>query len=239
MKIGDYEVNKKLFIAFIIIVALCVISLIFKMYLSGRENRYKVDKDREYIYRYDYYSASKTNIPYINIDTDFVNNLNTQIQKIGLSYKNSQTSNNSMSYRFNQYQNILSLVLIFKSLNSNNELQFEFKTYVFDLNDGGRVLTDKEMLNLFNLNMDEVNDILNTKMKKKYNDEVKKKIIPSNICAYSDCYLRLRGINNFLDGANYYIENGKLIVYRSFNTYSVYEEEKYFTRDDFKFVVSS
>ena len=47
--------------------------------------------------------------------------------------------------------NYLSLVLIFKKMDSSNRLQFDFKSYVFDLSDGARALSDTEILNLFNI----------------------------------------------------------------------------------------
>lgn len=237
MQIGKFEINKKLFIALIVVIVLSIISLIVKNMSSDRYNKYKIDKDKEFIYTYISYGSSKTYVPYVNLDTEFADNLNKQIQKVALNYKDSNTSNNSMSYRFNNYQNILSLVLIFKSIDSNNQLQFDFKTYVFDLGDKARVLSDQEMLNLFDVTTTDVNNALNKEMKKKYNDEVKKQIISGSICPYESCYLKLREITNFADKVNYYIENGQLIVYRSFQTYSIYQEEEYFTRDDFKFVI--
>jgi len=37
---------------------------------------------------------------------------------------------------------------------------------------------------------------------------------------------------DLLSGVNYYIENDSLVVYRSFQTYSIYDEQDYFTRAD-------
>ena len=49
--------------------------------------------------------------------------------------------------------------------------------------------------------------------------------------------MSLRKIDDYLDDVNYYIENGSLVVYKTFEVYSKYNEEDYFTRDDFKFYI--
>lgn len=237
MNLFGVEINKKLFWALVIIIGVSIICLIVKFVVVGSEDKYKVVKDKDYVYELISYKKSESHVPYINIDTDFAERLNSELKKLLSTYKNSTTSNNSISYRYNLSDDKLSLVLIFKSLDSKDQLQFNFKTYVFDLSDGARVLSDKEILDLFGVSQDDIVTILDQKMKKKYKDEVEKKILSSSECNY-DCYLDLREISDFSEGINYYIENSKLVVYRSFQTYSIYQEEKYFTRNDFKFNMS-
>ena len=194
-------------------------------------------KNEDYIYDYVTYSASETSIPYINLNTDFAKVLNGQLEKLSSSYKNSNSSTNSLSYRFNVSGNYLSLVLIFKKMDSSNRLQFDFKSYVFDLSDGARALSDTEILNLFNIDNNYVEKQINNKFKNKYLDEVKKDIISSSKCDYNNCYLKLREVSDLLSGVNYYIENDSLVVYKSFQTYSIYDEQDYFTRADFRFLI--
>ena len=196
-----------------------------------------IDKNEDYIYDYVTYSASETSIPYINLNTEFAKVLNGQLEKLSSSYKSSNSSTNSLSYRFNVSGNYLSLVLIFKKMDSNNRLQFDFKSYVFDLSDGARALSDTEILNLFNIDNNYVEKQIDNKLKNKYLDEVKKDIISSSKCDYNNCYLKLREVSDLLSGVNYYIENDSLVVYRSFQTYSIYDEQDYFTRADFRFLI--
>ena len=61
--------------------------------------------------------------------------------------------------------------------------------------------------------------------------------LSDNIYDYNNCYLKLREVSDLLSGVNYYIENDSLVVYRSFQTYSIYDEQDYFTRADFRFLI--
>ena len=184
MKIGKFEVNKKLFIAFVVVVGLTIILLLVRHFVNNRYEKYKLDKNEDYIYDYVTYSASETSIPYINLNTEFAKVLNGQLEKL------------SLSYRFNVSGNYLSLVLIFKKMDSNNRLQFDFKSYVFDLSDGARALSDTEILNLFNIDNNYVEKQIDNKLKNKYLDEVKKDIISSSKCDYNNCYLKLREVGD-------------------------------------------
>ena len=236
MKIGKIEISKKLFITFIVVVLLAIIAFIVKkVYITKYEN-YKIDKDKEFIYTYKTYNSSDTSIPYINIDTDYIKNLNNEIQKFGINYETSNTSNNSMSYRYNVSDNIVSLVIILKKLDSNNKLVIDYMTYVFDLNQDGKVLKDEEILKKYNISVDEVDYEISSQMVQKYNDEIDKKIIPGE-CEYNPCYLNLRNVSKYTDNAHYFIEDGWLVVYTTYNTYSQYKEEDYYGRDDFKFYI--
>ncbi len=236
MKIGKIEISKKLFITLVTIIILTIIALIIKSIYVKDYDDYKIDKDKEFIYTYKTYNNSDTSIPFININNDYVSNLNKELQKFGMNYENSNTSNNSMSYRYNVSDNIVSLVIIIKKLDSSDRLIFDYVTYVFDLKQDGKVLKDEEILKKYNISIDEVNTEISSQMVQKYNDEINKNIIPSE-CMYNPCYLQLRNVEKYTDNAHYYIEDGWLVAYSSYNTYSEYKEEDYFGRDDFKFYI--
>lgn len=238
MKIGKFEISRKLFITLIIVVVLAITALIIKITYINKYNKYKIDDNEEFVYTYKTYNNSNTDIPFVNIDSDFAKNLNDQVQKLGETYKESNTSNNSMSYRYNNKDNIVSLVFIFKSLDTNNNLIFDFKTYVFDLKEDGKPLTNDEILDKFGITEEEINKEIELQMVKKYDDEISKKVIPGT-CNFKDCYMALRNVNKFTDNAHYYIEDGWLVVYTTYNAYSQYNEQSYFSRDDFKFYITN
>ena len=238
MKIGKIEISKKLFITFIVVVVLTIIALIIKSAYVTEYEKYKIDKDMEFIYTYETYSESETDIPYVNIDNEFVKDLNEKLQEIGSKYADSDTSNNSMSYRYNVNKNIVSLVIIFKKLDSNNHLVFDYVTYVFDLDQNGKALTDDEILNKYNISIDQIDYEMSLQMVKKYDNEINNKILPED-CTYKDCYLKLRNIDKITDNAHYYIEDGWLVVYKYYNIYSEYKEADYFKRSDFKFYITN
>ena len=53
-------------------------------------------------------------------------------------------------------------------------------------------------------------------------------------CDYT-CYLGYRGVTDYLEDINYYIKDGKLVVYKPFIYSSIFGEEEYFTEDSFIF----
>ena len=228
MKIGPVEVSKKLFVAMIVVLVLTIVATIIKIMYVNRYQKYKVNQKEDFIYTKVEYKKSNSAIPYVNLNTSFAKNLNKQISALADTYRSSDTSNNSMSYRYNINANIVSLVIIFKSVNDNDELTFDFVTYVFDLDKGAKVLDDEEILARYNLTEEDVSDEIEKQMKQKYKYEIKEEILPEG-CDFSICFLRLRGIDNYTDNVNYFIENEELVVYKSYDVYSEY---------DFKFYIN-
>lgn len=237
MKFGPVEVSKKLFITMIVILVLTIGATIVKKIYVNRYERLKVNKNQDFIYTREEYKESKSYVPYINLNTSFAKELNSKIKELARTYEDSDTSNQSISYRYNVNANIVSVVIILKSINDKDELDFDFITYVFDLDNKGKALTDEEILSKYSLDEDNVSLAIEKQMKEKYNYEIKEEILPST-CDYDKCFLGLRGIDNYLDNANYFIENDELVVYRSYKVYSEYSEEDIYTRDDFKFYIN-
>ena len=69
-----------------------------------------------------------------------------------------------------------------------------------------------------------------------FKDEREKKIFDEE-CDYK-CFLYMRRIENYTDNIYYYIDSAKLYVYKEFNTYSIYNEEKYYKNTDFKIEIA-
>lgn len=230
------EYNKKLLILLIIVLILYAILLVIKNKNDNNYTNYKDDSNKEYVYTK--YQSSKNNakVPYVNLVSEDAKKVNNEIITLSTDYLKSTNKNKTVTYRYNQNKNILSVVLTFRDVNEYEQLKYNYKTYVFDLSKGAKLLTDDEIINKFSTTYAEVNEIMSKSMKEKYVDEVKKGYIDKNECNYS-CYLENRNINNYIDNANYYIENSHLIVYRAFEVYSIYGEEEYFTRNDFKFLI--
>ena len=237
MKFGPVEVSKKLFIAMIVILVLTIGATIVKKIYVNRYERLKVNKNQDFIYTREEYKESKSYVPYINLNTSFAKELNSKIKELARTYEDSDTSNQSISYRYNVNANIVSVVIILKSINDKDELSFDFITYVFDLDNKGKALTDEEILSRYSLDEDNVSLSIEKQMKEKYNYEIKEEILPST-CDYDKCFLELRGIDDYLDNANYFIENDELVIYRSYDVYSEYGEEDIYSRDDFKFYIN-
>ncbi len=230
------EWNPKLLIVLIIIVILCIILNIVNNNKSKEYETYKQDTSKNYVYTKYHSDTNKASIPYINVSGEDVSKVNNEIINEATPYLTSSDPNKTVTYRYNQNKNILSVVLTYRDIDSNDQLTYLYKTYVFDLKNNAHLLSDEEILKKFNITYAEVNEIMATKMKEKYQDEVSKGYIEKNECDYK-CYLNLRNITNYIDNANYYIENSRLVVYKVFEVYSIYGEEDYFTRNDFKFII--
>ncbi len=230
------EYNKKLLIALIIVLILYIVLLIVKNNNDQAYSNYKDDESKEYVYTK--YESTKNNakVPYINLVTEDAKKVNQEILTLATEYLKATNKNKTVTYRYNQNKNILSVVLTFRDINQYDQLKYRYKTYVFDLKNSAKLLTNNQIIDKFNITYDEINEIMAKAMKEKYVDEVRKGFIEKNECNYS-CFLENRNINNYIDQANYYIENSHLMVYRAFEVYSIYGEEEYFTRNDFKFLI--
>ncbi len=230
------EINKKLLLLLSIVIVLYLILQLLQIYNNSKLSNYKYDKNKDYVYTKYSSSLNKATVPYINILSKDVEKINEEIINISKEYLSSNNPDKTVSYRYNQNKNILSIVLTYRDVDSEQRLNYSFKTYVFDLKNKGKLLTNEEIINKFNISYVKINEIMSNQMKEKYSDELKKGYLVKEECDYN-CFLEMRKINNYIDNANYYIENGHLVVYRAFDIYSIYNEEEYYTRNDFKFII--
>ncbi len=236
MKNKKFDFDKRLLIVLIVVIVLFVV---LQTVNTKSQNKYvsmKQDETKKYVYTKYQSTVNNAYVPFINIVGTDVNNVNNEIVNDATNYLASTDKNKTVTYYYNQSNNIVSVVLIYREM-IDSKLTYKYKTYVFDLSNNAKKLSDSEILKIFNFDTDYVNKKMASIMKNKYADEVNNGIIDKNECDYS-CYLKLRGISNYTDNANYYIEDSKLVVYKAFDVYSKYEEEKYFTRDDFKFYIN-
>jgi len=81
-----------------------------------------------------------------------------------------------------------------------------------------------------------VSKSIEKKFRKMYKSVVKEGYIDSNYCDYN-CFLKWRGVSNYLDNVELYIENRGLIAFRGFLTESVFGEENYYKSSDFNFIL--
>ena len=70
-----------------------------------------------------------------------------------------------------------------------------------------------------------------------YKDEVAQGYMEEAECNY-ECYLGYRGVDDYLSELNYYIKDGKLVVYKPFIYSSIFGEEEYFNEDSFIFPIT-
>ena len=187
-------------------------------YDNIKENRYE-----NLVYTANY-STEDQKIPYINIK-DF-SKVNMNIQDITNKYRGK--SNATINYKYNTSGIILSVII--SILHDTDDVPIlEFVSYNINLKTKGIIL-DKQLLNYYNLSMEDVNKKIQAKFQQHYIKEVKEGYIVKQECNFA-CYLDLRG--NY-DKYAYYVEKGNLYAYVPFDAYTIYGEEEYFKDKDFK-----
>lgn len=230
-----------LIIIFISVVALVFFACVVVVNLSGLNYVKKENKNKNYIYtikreKNPYQEDTYDKIPKININSEKIKNIN---QKILLNYEQvSAKTEYNYDYKYSKSRGILSLLITYAYYLTDNddEPTRYFETINIDLKTGN-VLNDSDVLKKFNLTKNQVNDYLSVKFYNIYTDLINHKYFTKKECDYK-CFLKNRQISdNYLNGVNFYVENGSLVAYKFFYTYSSYEEQDYFKADDYKFII--
>ena len=229
--------NKKILI-FSIALILIVIILVFFFMQKANENyrNIKMDKNKHIIYSkievqdeiYPKY------IPYININSDDVTQANTEIDSFTEKHINKPET--IISYEYNISGDYLSLVLKAEDYSVNYGPEVEFKTYIFNL-ENQKLVTNDELFEMFNITTSDVSRILEYEFNNFYEDLVNEDYYRNIKCNYA-CFLKNRGVTNYLENVSYYINNGDLIAYKPFIIYSSLNDGDYFTTDNFEFIIA-
>lgn len=233
----NYLSFKFLFIVIIVVFLLYIISAAVYHTFFYIE---KKDKSKEYVYTLrkdavDFQDNVYSRVPCINLqgeEFDKINkNILTNYEKIILQ------NDYDYDYEYSKSKNILSLKISYSYFNDNEENPTRyFKTYNINLNDG-HVYTDQELLKKYHISEERLNEFIKTKFQGYYNDLVKYKYFSKNECDYK-CYLKNRGISeDYLEDSSLYVDDGSLVLYKYFKTYSKFEEEGYFTNVTYRFIV--
>lgn len=229
--------SKKILIAIITAVVLIVLIILFAVF---RNNGYSYEVIKEDDSKDLVYTIKSTEndifhiyIPYVNIKDSSIKEINEDINSYVDDYMDKEMV--ILSYEYNVNGKVLSLAI--KTVDYDNEdypLVY-FKTYNINL-ETKKLVSDSEMLDAFDINANDVNSAIEKQFKNWYNDLVKEEYFSKSTCDY-DCFLEYRGVENYMDEIAYYIDNGKLIVFKPFSFYSIYKEEEYFKEDDFKIII--
>ena len=217
----------KLLILCILAIIVIIATQIYKSYMKNF-NYMKVDKGEHIVYTR--YNQNSKEVPYVNINSADVKSLNDSIVDYCNNYVNSDDI--KIKYEYSINGNYLSLVI--KVINTKElPSKMLFKTYNVSLKNR-TVLTDQDLTDYFKVNNDIVSARIHNRFLEMYKDEVAQGYIEEMECDYT-CYLGYRGVTDYLEDINYYIRDGKLVVYKPFIYSSIFGEEEYFTEDSFIF----
>lgn len=222
---------------FIIAVILVTIVIAFIQKKNNENfNNIKQDKGAYLVYtKYEDKSTKYTKeVPYVNLKADVFKEVNADILKFCNPFMNSSKSVITYEYDINGI--ILSVVV--KVINNDTTYAPEpyFRTYNINLAKE-EVIADEALLEFFGVNKRTVETKIKRKLQSYYRDLVKERYYAANECSY-DCFLKYRGVKNYLDYVSYYVNDGKLIAYKTFIAHSIFGEEEYFTDKSFEFEIA-
>ena len=173
-------------------------------------------------------------VPYINIKGDNIKDINEGILNFSKHFENK--NNSVFIYNAEVNGDILSLVMEGID-NSLKRPQAFFRTVNINL-ETEEVLSNDDVLKIFNISSSQVEQVIRSNFRRYYQEEIKRGILDRSTCDY-DCFLKLRGVDNYLDNTEYYISNAQLIAYRPFLIFSsVKGESDYYRNTTFKFQIS-
>ena len=233
--------SKKYMYLLFIILSIFIFGGIIYYFLYYTNYVSKIDDKKEYVYttmkrKNTYQEGKYDEIPKININTDEIRKINSTI--IDNYEEVSKQKEYDYYYQFSKSKNILSLLVAYAYYESDTDGEplRNFETINIDLKTG-TILSDDETLKKYHLAKNKVNDYLEAKFTEFYNGLIRSKYFTEKQCSY-ECFMKNRGIsNNYLNGVNFYIDNGTLIAYKYFYTVSSYEEQYYFNSNDYKFII--
>lgn len=241
MKILDKIMsNKKLCIIVSIVIVVCICLFIYfynnSKFIEKKDNKkgyvYTIKQYENAVYGDNYYDE----VPAINLVGEKFDKLNTSI--MDNYYSVSKMTEYNYDYEYSRSGNILALKITYAYYenDTDDEAIRYFQTIHIDLKTG-KILSDEDILNKFNVTKEDVNTVLDKDFKMYYDNLVAGKFYTRDECDYN-CFLNNRGITtNYSDGVSYYIQDGVLTVFKFFNTTSSYGEEEYFYSEDYQFVV--
>lgn len=210
----------------------------FYIYQNNIKNyrNIKINKDSPLVLTRFSNDSSKypIDVPYINIKSDTVDKINSEI--LANCQALASKKNSVIIYEYETNGEILSLVL--KTIDNTKLVPVvEFKTYNINLKTIS-LLSNDQILSLYGLTENEVEKALESKFRDYYNKEVKEGYLTAKECNY-DCFLKYREISNYLDNVEYYISNKNLVAYRAFATKSIFSEEEFYKEETFAFQITS
>lgn len=238
----DYSLILMVF--FILMAVVCLIIYLVMKSQSSDNTIQKQDTSKSYVYTSkkieNENSESATTeydkIPAINLKGKKYQQINNEILD---NYNHLVKSSNHIhyGYQFNQSKNILSLMVNYTYYPAQVIYPIiHFDTYNIDLK-SGKVLTDQELLKIYNVSEKQIQVYMEAKFKKYYSDIVKSGYYTKKQCNY-DCFLKNRGISNdYLAETSFYVEDGKLTLFKYYYRDSVYNEIEFFKDDSYQFLI--
>ena len=225
--------NKKVIVIGAFITAGLLIGLLIYHY-ENRNNifmKYKIKKYQPVVTTV--FQEGETNVPELNLKGELASSINNQIVE---DANNFLIDDNNITYTYDINGDVLSLAVHF--LDYNRDEYPGFSANVYNINVKKKeLISDEELLDMFKISKEEVSKQVEEQFKKYYQELFNKHYFDEE-CGY-ECFLNMREIKNenYLENAHFYVRSGSLYVIRPFGVYSPFEEEKYFSLNNFYFQI--
>ena len=215
------------------VLSILLIIIYYTYSSSDPYNKVKVDKRLDIIYPV--YEKDDYVVPAININDENINIINQEIVNKANTFLAKKGS--SIAYNYSISGEVISLAIQYIELDKFDRPIVSFDTYNINVLDK-HVLTDEEILSKLSVSEEEIYNIVSSKFRDFYKDEVDKKVLDGE-CDY-ECFLYMRGIenDNYTKDRKLYINSGNLYVLKAFDIYSPFSEENYFTFNDYLFQIT-
>ncbi len=215
----------------IIIAVIVIVSFISK---KSTENYKQIKLDKNAYLIYTKYEDKKTKytkeIPFVNLKADVFEQVNKDIITFCNDYINKEKAVITYEYDINGI--ILSLVI--KAIdNSETSPVPRFRSYNINLNTE-EVIAPAALLDFYKIKTSSVQTKIKRQLEDYYSDILKDNYYTTVECSF-ECFLKHRGITNYITDLDYYIRDGELIAFKSFTAHSVFGEESYFNDKSFEF----
>ena len=193
------------------------------------------NKDYDIVYDLDNNMIQENDkVPIINIENENISQINNDIENYYQDYLTKFTA--GFRYEFSVSDYILSIVIHSKQRYVDAEYyDIHYKTYNINLKTL-ELMTDEDLFKEFDIEEDELRYFITYKFVNYYNDLIKEKYFTKKECDFN-CFIESKNIVDFMSDNYYYVRKGQLELYKSFNIYTQYHEENYFTEKSFHFVI--
>lgn len=217
---------------FYLTIILLILLIGYGIYVIQNNNKNVIiDSSKDIVFTIYKSTSYKQEVPNINIKK-LNNNINNEINKLVEPYL--EKENVSIEYKYNINGNILSLIIIISETKDESAPNLYFKTYNINLKKL-KVLSDKEVLNLFDTNKSKITKGINEIFTNYYNEELEYNIIPN--MTYQE-YLKMRKLDNINDKLYFYISNNNLEVFVQYNIFSEIEKSFYLENVGYSFYLN-
>lgn len=209
---------------FIITIILIVLISVYGLFILLNKPINLIDNSKDIIYSI--VDEEDKKVPYLNLENSEL--INEDINKF---VENNLNDSSNISYKYNKYGNIISLLIRIIESSTSNAPIIKFKSNNIIINNS-KLLSNDELISLSNTDKNNIDVDITNYFINFYNDsEIRNHLKYEEYINYRSKYF---DINNDI---NYFIDNNKLYTYININNGIDYEEYEYIKNNEYRVLV--